>query len=882
MRMTALYSALVDHFGVIAGGLVMVMIGCASDARLDETTLFPTANQINIEWEVLNDAVSGDDKRTVQFTIQNASDTVISRDGWALYFNQFPHSLYLDQASEKEFTVESKGGDLYAILPQDSFPGIRSGESYTFRYQTNFNVFRSSFTPKGAFFRIDAGRRIVDLGDPIPKTFSKDFSFQHPGGTKPIFKNIEDRYEEQEDLRLLDRADIQDVIPSPDYSRRKGGFFTLHSSVNIYHDEGLDEEARYLGEQLNQLLGAPSRYSTSAADTASIFLRQGALEIGERSEEVYSLDIDEKEINLIGSDRAGVFYGVQSLLALIDPQVLDQTSDSIVIPTTLLEDRPRFAYRGLHFDVARNFNGVAQLYDVIRLMSRYKLNRLHLHLTDDEGWRLEIPGLPELTEVGAKRGMQADVPSLPPAYGSGGMTTNMPGSGYISREQFIELLEYANSRHVTVIPEINGPGHARAAIWAMQARHDRLMEAGQEAQAREYLLHDPNDKSVYSSAQAYHDNVVCVCQEYTYTFFEKVMREVKKMYEEADAPLRLMHTGSDEVPHGAWTASPECEKLMAREENLHSVHDLHPYFLSRLHAILEDLDLQLGGWEEIALKTVELNGQVSYRPNLEFLDADFVPFVWNSIVGSRGEDLGYQLANSGYAVVLCNATNLYLDMAYTYEPDEPGLSWAGFVNTKNVFEYTPLDLFQTIFEDDHGNPLDGIALSKSKTRLLPEAEERILGIQGALWSETLRSPQLVEYMLLPKLLALSERAWAVQPPWRAYADGGAIQSSVNDAWNAFANRLGQVEFARLDKIENGLAYRLPPPGAKFINGMLHVNTAFPGTTVRYTVDGSEPNPYSPIYEEPIKMKSNKTIRLRSFNTTNRASRMVEVNAPMLN
>jgi hexosaminidase len=509
-------------------------------------------------------------------------------------------------------------------------------------------------------------------------------------------------------------------------------------------------------------------------------------------------------------------------------------------------------------------------------MAFYKLNKLHFHLTDDEGWRLEIPGLPELTDVGAKRGVSVDgEPMLPPAYGSGGLADEQisAGTGYYTKSQFIDLLRFATQHHIEVIPEINGPGHARAAIIAMKARYEKLMGQGKESDARAYLLSDLNDASKYSSAQNYHDNVICVCQEYTYTFLEKVISEVVAMYREAEAPLNIVHTGGDEVPHGAWTGSPECSRLIKDEQNLNSVDDLHPYFVQRYLDIAKKYDLEIAGWEEITLKHTE-EGNV---PNPEFLNKGVIPYAWNAIVGGGGEDMAYQLANLGYKVVMCNASNLYFDLAYTYEPEEPGLFWAGYIDTKNAFELTPSNIFLSILEDELGNPLDGITLSKDRIPLRPGAEENILGIQGALWSETLKNTQMVEYSLLPKMLGLAERAWAASPPWANATSRQELKRSIDREWSNFTNRIGKLELPRLDYLNGGYFYRISPPGAKIENGKLYINSEYPGLQLRYTTDGSDPNPFSTEYEAPVELPANvDIIKIRAFSTNSRASRLVEV------
>ena len=258
-------------------------------------------------------------------------------------------------------------------------------------------------------------------------------------------------------------------------------------------------------------------------------------------------------------------------------------------------------------DVARNFQPKENVLRVLDLMSRYKLNTFHFHITDDEGWRLEIPGLPELTEVGSRRGHSArQEDRLPPAYGSGPDVRNPYGSGYYRRSDYIEMLQYAAARHIEVIPEIEMPGHARAAVVSMAVRARRMAQAG-KSDANEYLLSDPQDQSVYESAQNYSDNVMNPGLPSTYTFIEHVVTEIVALHKAAGVPLRTMHVGGDELPDGAWERSPACRALMNRE-HLKTRADLWDYFYARVNALLQHHGVALAGWEEIGARTVSVGG----------------------------------------------------------------------------------------------------------------------------------------------------------------------------------------------------------------------------------------------------------------------------------
>ena len=260
-------------------------------------------------------------------------------------------------------------------------------------------------------------------------------------------------------------------------------------------------------------------------------------------------------------------------------------------------------------------------------------------------------------------------------------------------------------------------------------------------------------------------------------------------------------------------------------------------------------------------------------PNPAFLDKGVVSYSWNAIAGWGGEDMAYQLANAGYNVVMCNASNLYFDLSYNYEPDEAGLFWAGFVDTKSAFELTPDNIFKSMFKDKEGNPMDGLKLEMESVKLKPEAAENIIGIQGALWSEAIKSQEMAENAIFPKILGLAERAWSV-PAWNNLSQPDQVKSSITQQWSEFANRLGKTELKRLDHFRGGYNYRISPPGMIISGAQIFMKTEFPGMEIRYTTDGSEPRKDSPLYEGPIDISHTDVIKARTFSSTARGSKTV--------
>ena len=251
-------------------------------------------------------------------------------------------------------------------------------------------------------------------------------------------------------------------------------------------------------------------------------------------------------------------------------------------------------------------------------------------------------------------------------------------------------------------------------------------------------------------------------------------------------------------------------------------------------------------------------------------------YVWNNVWGWGREDAAYRLANAGYDVVLCNANHLYFDLACEKDPLEPGYYWAGFVDNRAPFEFNPLDVFQNARSNLMGQPLAPDQFA-SRVRLSDVGRTHLQGIQGQLWSENLRSPQQLEYMAFPRTIALAERAWAAEPRFATIEDSTAPRKSCARAWNRFANCLAQRELPRLNYLAGDVGYRIPPPGAVVRDGFVHANVAFPGLTIRYSTDGSEPTPASPMFRDAVAVP--RVIRLRAFDAHGRSSRTVLISAP---
>ena len=466
----------------------------------------------------------------------------------------------------------------------------------------------------------------------------------------------------------------------------------------------------------------------------------------------YKISLMDGETAITAADEDGAFYASVTL------DNIKRNCGGNTIPTGTVEDWPDLPYRGLMLDVSRNFTTKENILKLIDILAHYKVNRLHLHFGDDEGWRIEMDGLPELTSYGAYRGIPKlqddgsieEPDALMPTYclTPDRNDTKTTGNGNYTRADYIEILKYADARHMLVIPEFDIPGHSRAAVKSMAYR---IRTTGDKT----YQLQDPDDTSEYNSAQDYSDNVIDVSLPSTYVFIEKVFDDILALYAEAGVPLEAIHIGGDEVPEGAWEGSPSCQALL-KENGQTEVNWLKDYFTNRVLDIAEAKGVKIAGWQEIA-QNLEPETYERVKRNLAFTN------FW---AVSHGRDkIGYTFANDGVPVVLSNSSNAYFDLAYNWSKTERGHSWAGFIDERRSFSFLPFDLYKSVRWDDKGRPTELATASDGKPALTAEGKPYILGVQGQLWSETLRNFDHVTYYLFPKAVGLFERGWNAAPAW---------------------------------------------------------------------------------------------------------------------
>ena len=835
---------------------------------------FSTGDQIAVQWELIGNDLEGSGESTAKFTLTNNSDFAMNDSNWKLFFSQ-ASILLLDPDPKQPATVEHINGDWYKMTPNKGF-SLERGESVDVVYKGSSAMIKVTDSPLGSYFvfynQDGSEASIAEVKDYTLVPFTRTEQINRGSTDQEPVPTPETTYMENASSKVVASKEMPLIIPSPTSVSYGSGSFKIDDQVSIVHAEELENEASYLAAKLKDVAGLQLNTSTEEGPSNSINLKLGSVKVNGIAGEAYSLDITGNGITITGNAAAGVFYGVQSLMALVPLEVYQQEAVSLELPALAIKDAPRLKFRGLHVDVSRNFQTKETILRILDMMSFYKLNRFLFYTTEDEGWRLEIEDLPELTSVGAQRHHTENMndPVLHPSYGSGpeAYADGTYGSGYYTREDFIEILKYADARHITVIPELNFPGHARAAIKAMEARYERLMAEGDEEAANEYRLIDPEDNSKYYSAQNFKDNVVCVARESVYRFYEKVVDEIAEMYAEAGLEMNDFHAGGDEVAEGAWTGSPMALDLLKEHPEVGDPKNLQAYFFGELLKRLEKRNLRVHGWEEVALLKQD---DGSYISNPAFAGRNVIPYIWNNL---WDYDLGYRLANAGYEVVLCNVTNFYFDLAYNKDPLEPGLYWGGFVKTRDAWTFAPYDYYKTTLKSNNGRPFDIDKEFANVERLKPEARKNILGIEAQLWSETLKGQDMIEYYYLPKLMGFAESAWSKERKWETIENRKAREAIMDDDWNAFANALGQRELPRLNYINKGYNYRIPLPGAIIEGGMMKANVEFPGLDIRYTTDGSEPNSDSPIYSEPVKVDGE--VRLKAFDASGRSSRTTVV------
>lgn len=562
------------------------------------------------------------------------------------------------------------------------------------------------------------------------------------------------------------QKEIISVIPKPVKIETTNGNFKFSKQTKIWINEPSDELQK-LGELITSYANQSTGWKLTATTKMthdiprSLLLLQ--LKKDFQSKEAYTLEIKPHKITISAGSGAGIFYAVQSLLQLMP---INANKNNFSVPCVLIEDSPRFQWRGMHLDVCRHFFSVEFIKKYIDVLASYKINTFHWHLTEDQGWRIEIKKYPKLTEIGAWR-KEADGKN----YG-----------GFYTQDQVREIVQYAKDRYINVVPEIEMPGHSLAAL----ASYPELSCTGGPFEV--------------GNLWGVIEDVYCAGNDKVFNFLQDVLAEVLNLF-----PSEYIHIGGDEVPKNRWK---ECLKCQARikTEGLKDEAELQSYFIQRIEKFLNSKGRKIIGWDEI------LEGGLA--PNA-------------AVMSWRGIDGGIAAAKAKHNAVMSPGTHCYFDhyQGLNGEPKAIG----GYTNLEKVYSYEPVP--------------DALTTDEAKY---------IMGAQANVWTEYIETTNHVEYMLLPRMLALSEVVWSPKES-RDYKD--------------FSERIEKHYDILAKKNYN---FRVPPPidesGEYLLTSQRPIKLKKPikNSIVRYTLDGSEPTEKSKLYSQPLNISKASLLNTKTF------------------
>ena len=492
------------------------------------------------------------------------------------------------------------------------------------------------------------------------------------------------------------QAPVQ-LIPQPVSVQPQSGVFTLNKSTTIQYNQA---DGRAMADMLTQQLNVPTGFGLSAKEgkTGKIQLNLNATPNAQLGGEGYTLDASPKEVVITANRPAGLFYGIQTLTQLLPKEIGSKTAvaKTWTLPAVRITDYPRFGWRGVMLDVSRNFFTKAEVKQYIDQLAKLKYNTFHWHLTDDNGWRIEIKSLPKLTQVGAWRVVRAGHFGDRADPKPGEPTTS---GGFYSQDDVREIIAYAQARNVTIVPEIDVPGHSMAAL----AAYPELSCTKTPVSVNPGTAF--SDWYGNGTFKMKVENTLNPSDENVYVFLDKVFTELAALF-----PNPYIHVGGDECYKGYWANDPGCQALM-KQLNIRHVEDLQGYFMGRVEKILTAKGKKLLGWDEI------LEGGIS--PGATVMS-------WRGIKG------GIEAAKEGHNVVMTPSTFAYLD----YNQGDPTIDPPIYASlrTQKSYSYEPVP--------------DGVDA------------KYILGGQGNLWTEQIPTLRYAEYMTYPRAWALAEVYWS--------------------------------------------------------------------------------------------------------------------------
>ena len=495
------------------------------------------------------------------------------------------------------------------------------------------------------------------------------------------------------------KADYAKVVPVPDkiVPNAKGGSYELAASTRIYYTSGQADMARnaqFLAQyikDMTKLSLTPAAVKGKGKDGISLVLAPKA----KLAPEAYEISVDRKGVTIIGKTAAGVFYGIQTLRKSLP--VL-QSAGTVELPAARVEAAPRFGYRGMMLDCSRHFFPVKFVKEYIDLIALHNMNRLHWHISDDQGWRFSVPGYPKLTEVGSKRAQTV-------LGHNSEVEDGTPYGGYYTDDEIRDIVKYAAERYITIVPEVDMPGHMMAAL----ASYPELGCTGGPYKTGEYW-------GVYR-------DILCAGNEKVYSFIKDVLNHVCDLF-----PGQYIHIGGDESPRVRWEHCPKCQAIIAKlglkdKDGQAKEALLQGYFANRVQKYLETKGRRVIGWDELLGCDVDTSA---------------------TIMSWRGAEPGAKGAALGHDVIMSPSTSLYFDHYQSKNTGEEPMAIGGFSDVKNVYNAEPV-----------------------APELDAKAKAHIIGVQANLWTEYIASPNYAEYMVLPRMAALSEVQW-LQPSEKNY------------------------------------------------------------------------------------------------------------------
>ena len=561
------------------------------------------------------------------------------------------------------------------------------------------------------------------------------------------------------------------IIPKPASIELSYGSFILNDSTKIIiasDQRQLNTIAEMLSTQLRTATGFHFDIGTSKKNSENTIILSLDKNLKRLGNEGYQLIVTEKSVIVKSSSPAGIFYGIQSLYQLLPQEVEKNKRVASVnwsISCVTIEDKPRFTWRGMHLDVGRHFAPVEFVKKYIDLLASYKMNTFHWHLTEDQGWRVEIKKYPKLTEIGSRRKETAG--------------DSTPYGGFYTQEEIKEVVKYAQERFVTIVPEIEMPGHAFAALSAYP----------------EYSC--TGGPFEVGTTWGVFEDVYCAGNEGTFKFLKDVLSEVIPLF-----PGNYFHIGGDECPKERWKKCPKCQARI-KKNKLGNEHRLQSYFVQRIEKLLRSKGKRLVGWDEI------LEGGLAQG---------------STVMSWRGTEGGIAAAKANHGVVMTPGSHCYFDHYQGLSESEPK-AIGGFLPIETVYAYEPIP-----------------AELKSKQA------KHILGAQGNVWTEYMPNTQHAEYMVLPRLLAMSEVVWS--------------NKSRRD-YNDFTKRLEQ-HYDRF--VYRDFNFRVPTPigfgGKRYIFEPTEIELKSPisSASTYYRLDGLDPTPESMKYTNPIHVANDLTLK----------------------